>query len=366
MSQRKPTSASSTEDLDAEVAASVLPTNFPTSILERAAKSLPDMKIGKPHGKRSKSAEEQILEKQQIIAELQKVERELQQRMDVTKVQSLTDLSQEALAAAASRGQQTQDFNFSRLAGEVIIGQGQVAAQEVKSGSEANNNKTPGNTLGSVSPRIGDGLEEDLDDSALDMREIKLNHVNQTKPEEEISTSASSQEDLSSHSHDVGTAMEHGGINAILEDGAAPPETFAEIPTRSDSLPNGISTSDAELLRQTASEMADAGNQVSFSAEDVANLQRIAEMAAATPLPDMQTLLGTMEPPSDLGPIDDEEGESNKKRKKEDDTGGDGTDVDAGLMVAAPACSLHDTGEQGETYHTLANFVFLYSNVCPW
>ncbi|XP_071954118.1 ankyrin repeat domain-containing protein 17-like [Antedon mediterranea] len=110
-----------------------------------------------PSPKRQKTAEEQILEKQQIIAELQKVERELQERMEAQK--ALSQLTASKVAAQFREVVQSRQFaahNAANLIREEIDEMAEAAA-------EANNNKSRKGPF--------DGEE---DDSGLGDSEIQL------------------------------------------------------------------------------------------------------------------------------------------------------------------------------------------------
>ncbi|XP_033101464.1 ankyrin repeat domain-containing protein 17-like [Anneissia japonica] len=107
--------------------------------------------------KRQKTAEEQILEKQQIIAELQKVERELQERMEAQK--ALSQITASKVAAQFREVVQNRAFaahNAATLIREEINDRAEAAA-------EANNNKSR--------KGLCDGAE---DDNELDASDSQL------------------------------------------------------------------------------------------------------------------------------------------------------------------------------------------------
>ncbi|XP_033643957.1 ankyrin repeat domain-containing protein 17-like isoform X1 [Asterias rubens] len=153
--QRIPSNAS----LDDDSGMGILPGASPTNQLPNSGqKPHPDVQIAK----------EQLLEKQKQFRELQKIEWDFIQKDGTAEaVDSTTADPGEASGewVAVPHPEATPDDVASRLSGE------------------ANNNKSPkglrDETPGSLGEEV---LATDIDDSALDLREIKLNQCNEEVP----------------------------------------------------------------------------------------------------------------------------------------------------------------------------------------
>lgn len=204
---------SSLESMDATgIFNTTIPSNFsPTNIVTSA--SLPDTSISKldaaaisPAGVggnakgHQRTAEEQILEKQQIYAELQKVERELQQRMEVQKVFSVGLPGQGLDEAESSKLSLPVSLTGGVTVPSSTVGTSQAGVSSVVNSAagvdppdssliagvpDSNSNQSGNQKQSAVQvpphlqplpPSVSDGEEsgDNEDDLALDTRDIRI------------------------------------------------------------------------------------------------------------------------------------------------------------------------------------------------
>ncbi|XP_038061254.1 ankyrin repeat domain-containing protein 17-like isoform X2 [Patiria miniata] len=308
--QRIPSTASLTEEPGADA----------VPVSTTAPSLVSPLGLGKPHPD-VQIAKEQLLEKQKQFRELQKIEWDFIQKDSVVEAELESTDGESATNRVPSPSDAPSSDVASRLA------------------AEANNNKSPKGVREATpgSPNA-DVLATDIDDSALDLREIKINQFNKEAlalspdlPEQRLSAQGMEAEsqtptpDLPAASHSSVSplfSLEDLGLSRDPQDGHSP---------KLEALANRQSPTN----HQTAAPLTkDASSQ----------------MAPLTPasLPDVQSLLPTGEDLSFISVTECVTGSTTGVDRLADISSqeresGVGEEAQNGLMVASSVCAVAET-----------------------